>query len=72
LVQLLVPYFKQGLENNDACLWLVGDLTIEEARDALAAVTPGLDHYIARTDANPALRLRTRTERRSLRANPLP
>lgn len=46
LVQLLAPYFKQGLEKNDACVWLVADLAVEEARNALAAVIPGLNHYI--------------------------
>ena len=25
LVKMLVPYFKQGLEKNDACVWLVGE-----------------------------------------------
>jgi hypothetical protein len=34
---MLVPYFKQGLERNEACVRLVGDLMIEEARNALAA-----------------------------------
>lgn len=47
LVEMLVPYFKQGLEKNDACVWLVGDLTVEEAGNALAAVVPGLEHYMA-------------------------
>ncbi len=42
LVKMLVPYFKQGLERNEACVWLVADLTIEEARNALAAVVPDL------------------------------
>ena len=37
LVKMLVPYFKQGLDRNEACVWLVGDLTVEEARNALAA-----------------------------------
>jgi MEDS: MEthanogen/methylotroph, DcmR Sensory domain len=45
-VKMLVPYFKQGLEKNDACVWLVGDLTVEEATNALAAVVPELDYYI--------------------------
>ncbi len=45
---LLVPYFRQGLERNEACAWLVGDLTIEEARDALAAVVPDLADRIAK------------------------
>jgi hypothetical protein len=48
LVKMLVPYFKQGLEKNEACVWLVGDLTIEEARSALAAVVPDLERYMAR------------------------
>ena len=47
LIKMLVPYFKQGLERNEACVWLVGDLTIEEARNALAAVVPDLDRFMA-------------------------
>ena len=47
LVEMLVPYFKQGLERNEACVWLVGDLTVEEARRALAAVVPDLDRFMA-------------------------
>lgn len=48
LLKMLVPYFKQGLENHEACVWLVGDLTIEEATNALAAAVPELDHYMAK------------------------
>lgn len=47
LVKMLVPYFKQGLERNEACVWLVGDLTVEEARRALAAVVPDLSRHLA-------------------------
>jgi hypothetical protein len=47
-LKMLVPYFKQGLERNEACVWLVGDLTIEEARNALAAVVPDLEAYLAK------------------------
>jgi hypothetical protein len=47
LVKMLVPYFKQGLEKNDACVWLVGDLTVEEARNALAVAVPGLKRHLA-------------------------
>ena len=46
-LDMLVPYFKQGLERNEACAWLVGDLTIEEARNALAAVVPDLERFMA-------------------------
>lgn len=47
LLKMLVPYFKQGLERNDACVWLVGDLTVEEARNALAVAVPGLERYLS-------------------------
>jgi hypothetical protein len=46
LTNMLVPYFKQGLDRNEACVWLVGDLTVDEARGALAAAVPDLDHYM--------------------------
>jgi hypothetical protein len=48
LLEMLVPYFKQGLERNEACVWLVGDLTVKEAKDALEAVVPDLDRYMAK------------------------
>lgn len=48
LVKMLVPYFKQGLERNEVCAWLVDDLTVEEAKSALAAVVPDLDRYMAK------------------------
>lgn len=48
LLELLVPYFKQGLERNEACVWLVGDLTVLEATNALQAAVPHLDRYIAK------------------------
>src|SRR4029078_8103014 len=47
LVKMLVPYFKQGLERNEACVWLVDDLTIEEARNALAEAVPDLQRFMA-------------------------
>ena len=46
LIKMLVPYFKQGLERNEACVWLVGDIAVGEARNALAAAVPDLDRYI--------------------------
>ena len=52
LTEMLVPYFKQGLENNDACVWLGGDLTVEEAGNALAAAVPGLEGYRAAYNLN--------------------
>ena len=48
LLEMLVPYFRQGLERNEACVWLVADLKVEEARNALAAAVPDLDRYMAK------------------------
>lgn len=47
LLTMLVPYFKQGLERNEACVWMVGELSVAEAKEALAAAVPGLDRYLA-------------------------
>ena len=47
LLELLVPYFRQGLEKNEACVWMVGDLSVDEARNALAAAVPDLDQYLS-------------------------
>lgn len=46
LVRMLVPYFRQGLERNEACVWLVGDLSVQEAQAALAATVPNLDDFL--------------------------
>jgi PAS domain S-box-containing protein len=44
LVEVLVPYFKEGIAANDACIWITSDrISIEEASHALRAVIPDLD-----------------------------
>jgi two-component sensor histidine kinase/PAS domain-containing protein len=44
LRDLLVPYFKAGLENNESCLWVTGSaFNAEDARSALRAALPDLD-----------------------------
>lgn len=44
LRNVLVPYFKAGLENNERCLWVTGAaLNAEQARSALRAAVPDLD-----------------------------
>jgi PAS domain S-box-containing protein len=43
LLDILVPYFKSGLENNEACMWICSDpLSVEEAKRALGKVVPDL------------------------------
>jgi hypothetical protein len=44
LRDVLVPYFKAGLENNERCLWVAGKaFNAEQARSALCAAVPDLD-----------------------------
>lgn len=50
LLDVLVPYFKTGLENGEFCLWIISKselLTVAEAGDALRAAVPDLDRYLA-------------------------
>jgi hypothetical protein len=44
LRDVLVPYFKAGLENNERCLWVTGPaFNLEQARSALRAAVSDLD-----------------------------
>lgn len=48
LLDVLVPYFRAGLENNEFCMWIASQpLQAAEARTALASVVPDLDQRIA-------------------------
>jgi PAS domain S-box-containing protein len=48
LLDLLVPYFKAGLEDNEFCPWMISDpLTEEEVWDALGQAVPDLERYRA-------------------------
>lgn len=46
LLDILVPFFKTGLENKEFCLWIISNselLTIEEAKNALRSVRADLE-----------------------------
>lgn len=46
LLDLLVPFFKAGLENNEYCLWIICDpVGMEEAYAALDRAIPGFGEY---------------------------
>ena len=48
LLDILVPYFKDGFEHGESCLWLISDsLSMEDARSALRQGVPDLDRYQA-------------------------
>jgi len=51
LLDILIPYFKTGLENNEFCLWIVSNselITSEEAKAALGHAVPRLDQYLSK------------------------
>ncbi len=47
LIDILVPYFKAGLENHELCAWIASEpLCAQEAKEALAKSVSGLEEYI--------------------------
>ena len=47
LIEMLVPYFKAGLENNEYCLWITSEpLTIQDAEIALKKAVPNFAKYV--------------------------
>ena len=47
LLDVLVPYFKAGLENNELCLWITsGPLEKSEAHEAMMEAVPHFDSYL--------------------------
>ncbi|MDQ1251769.1 MAG: hypothetical protein QG646_880 [Euryarchaeota archaeon] len=47
LTDILIPYFKAGLENNELCLWVTSyPLGVEAAKDALRGAIPDLNVYL--------------------------
>src|ERR1700739_4420613 len=50
LLDILIPYFKAGLENNELCLWVISEpglITIEEAKKALKQSIPNIIQYFS-------------------------
>ncbi|MHC1757854.1 MAG: MEDS domain-containing protein [Methanosarcina sp.] len=47
LMDIVVPYFKAGLENNEFCMWITSQLLeVEEAKEALIKGIPDFDFYL--------------------------
>jgi PAS domain S-box-containing protein len=46
LMDILVPYFKAGLEDNEYCLWVMSKPVDEEAKEALKVAIPDIDTYL--------------------------
>ncbi len=48
-LELLLPYMKAGLEEGEACLWVIpNQLRKEEAKSSLKALVPDLEEHFAR------------------------
>lgn len=46
LLQILVPYFRAGLINNEFCLWITSDpVSVDDAYEALRNEVHGFDKY---------------------------
>lgn len=49
LIDVLVPYFKAGLQNNEFCMWITsGPLTVEEAKNAMKKEISDFERYVAK------------------------
>jgi len=47
LIDILVPYFKTGLENNEFCMWITSEIfDVNEAKKAMRKAVPGFDQYL--------------------------
>jgi len=47
LFDILVPYFKAGLESNEFCMWVTSEpLSVEEAEEILRKSVPDFDRYL--------------------------
>ena len=47
LLEILIPYFKAGLEKNDFCMWITSEpLRVEEVEMNLRKVVKNLDDYV--------------------------
>ncbi len=49
LIDILLPYFKAGLENNEFCIWVTSEPLDEiEVREAIGRALPHFDRYLER------------------------
>jgi len=47
LTDILVPYFKAGLENNESCIWVTSEpLDVEGATESLRNEMPDIEKYL--------------------------
>lgn len=50
LLDILVPYFKAGLKNNEFCMWVTAEpLNVEDANAAMKKAIPDFDAYLRKS-----------------------
>lgn len=48
LIEILVPYFKAGLENNEFCLWITSNIiTKEDIKKVMNKAVPNFNEYLS-------------------------
>src|SRR3990172_10073120 len=49
MIDIVVPYFRAGLENDELCIWVTSDfLTTDDAHEAMKRGVPGFSDYLAK------------------------
>lgn len=47
LIDVIIPYFKAGLTNNEFCMWVTSEhLDVEDAKESLGKVLPDINTYL--------------------------
>jgi diguanylate cyclase (GGDEF)-like protein len=47
MLEVLVPYFQIGINNNNLCVWITSEsVSAKEAKDAMKKSIPGFDQYL--------------------------
>jgi hypothetical protein len=57
LRDLLVPYFKAGLENNERCLWVTGSKFRSRGHLYATCYTEGFSHFVTSMTCSGCFRL---------------
>lgn len=48
LIDIIVPFLKAGLENNEVCIWVTSEaVTTQEALASMGAAVPGLNRHLS-------------------------
>ncbi|WP_269851933.1 MEDS domain-containing protein [Methanosarcina horonobensis] len=47
LMDIIIPYFRAGLDNNELCVWIISQtFEVEEAKETLRSAIPDFNVYL--------------------------